>query len=128
MMFVDMNQLTEELIGVAFVIHRSLGKGLQEAAYQEAFCRELRLRGIPFECQLPISMEYKDIHLASVYRVEMLVARAVVVKVKAVETLTPMHEGQLLLDLWLGGWNVGLLINFDAPRLQIHQKVLEADE
>jgi GxxExxY protein len=127
-MFIDIYQLTEEIIGAATVVHRRLGMGLQESVYQVYLCEELRLRGIPYECRLPIPLEYKGIHLASVYRVELLVGESVVVQVKSVDELTAIHEGQLLLDLWLGGWTVGLLINFNVEDLKIHQKVLEIEE
>jgi GxxExxY protein len=127
-MFIDINQLTEEIIDAALLIHKTLGVGLPESVYQECLCEELRLRGIPFECRLSLPMEYKGIHLASVYRVDLLVAESIVVKIKSVDALTPVHEGQLLLDLWLGGWEVGLLINFNQAGLKIHQKVLEVDE
>jgi GxxExxY protein len=127
-MFIDIHQLTEEIIGAATMVHRRLGRGLPGSVYQEYLCEELRLRGISFECRLPIPLEYKGIYLASVYRVELLVAESVVVKVKSVDELSAIHEGQLLLDLWLGGWTVGLLINFNLEDLKVHQKVLEIEE
>jgi GxxExxY protein len=127
-MFIDLHQLTEEIIGAAIVVQRNLGLGLPESVYQEGLCEELSLRKIPFECRLPLPLEYKGIHLASVYRVDLLVAESVVVNVKSVDRFTAVHEGQLLLDLWLGGWTVGLLINFNVAGLKIHQKVLELEE
>lgn len=127
-MIKDFDQLTEAIIGAALAVQRTFGLGLPESVYQDCLCEELRLRGISCERRVPLPMDYKGIHLAGIYRVDLLVAQSVVVKVKSVDELTCVHEGQLLLDLWLGGWTVGLLINFNVAGLKIHQKVLEVEE
>ena len=103
-----------------------LGPGLLESAYQECLSRELTVRGIPFEREYPLPLEYKGIRLQCGYRLDLLVAGAVVVEVKSVETLTPVHEAQLLTYLRLGGWRMGLLINFNVPILKqgIRRKIM----
>jgi GxxExxY protein len=125
-----LNQMTEAVIGAAMEVHRALGPGLLESAYQECLCRELTVRGIPFERQRPLPLEYKGIRLECGYRLDLLVAGMLVIEVKSVEALAPVHEAQLLTYLRLGGWKVGLLINFNVPLLKqgIRRKVLGLDE
>ena len=120
------NQMTSAIISGAIEVHRVLGPGLLESAYEECLCRELSLRGVPFERQRPLPVEFKGVQLDCGYRLDLLVADAVVVELKAVETLLPIHEAQLLTYLKLGGWNVGLLINFNVPLLKqgIKRRVL----
>jgi GxxExxY protein len=111
----EINQLTQKIIGAAIEVHRHLGPGLLESTYRKCLCQELTLRGIPFQRELELPLEYKGIHLEGGYRLNILVAGLVVVEVKAVAVLAPIHEAQLLTYLRLGGWRVGLLINFTAP-------------
>ena len=96
-------------------VHRALGPGLLESVYEECLCRELALRGISFERQRSLPLEYKGVRLESGLRLDLLVAGAVVVEVKTVEKLLPVHEAQVLTYLRLGGWKVGLLLNFYVP-------------
>ena len=112
------NEITEAIIGGAIEVHRALGPGLLESAYEECLARELDLRQIPFERQKPLQLKYKGATLDCGYRVDFLVAGEVVVEVKAVDALIPIHEAQLLTYLKLGGWKVGLLVNFHAPLLK----------
>ncbi len=112
-----LNRITEAVIGAAIEVHKVLGPGLLESAYEECLCHELALREIPFVRQLVLPLEYKGLQLDSGYRLDLLVARAVVVEVKAVEALLPVHEQQLVTYLRLGGWHLGLLINFHVPVL-----------
>ena len=121
-----LNQLTESIIGAAMEVHRSLGPGLLESVYQECLCREFLVRGIPFERERALPLEYKGVRLECGYRLDMLVANAVVVEVKAIEAIAPVHEAQVLTYLRLGGWQVGLLINFNMAALRqgIRRKVL----
>jgi GxxExxY protein len=123
------NQITQVEIGAAMDVHRVLGPGLLESAYQECPCRELTVRGIAFEREKPLPLEYKGRRLECGYRLDMLVAGAVVVEVKSVGALAPIHESQLLTYLRLGGWHVGLLINFNVEVLRqgIRRKVLNFD-
>jgi len=113
----ELNELTEKIIGAAIEVHRTLGPGLMESAYAECLCRELALQGIPFEREKTLPVEYKGVKLDCGYRFDLLVAGSVVVELKAVEELLPIHEAQLLTYLRLGGWKVGLLINFNVPVL-----------
>lgn len=124
------NQLTETIIGAAIEVHRALGPGLLESAYVKCLCHELTLRGIPFVRELPLPLEYKGIRLDCGYRIDLLVADAVVVEVKTVEKLIPVHEAQLLTYLRLGGWRVGLLMNFNSPVLKqgVRRLVLGLEE
>lgn len=110
--------ITGAVIGAAIEVHRSLGPGLLESAYEECLCRELALREIPYERQRVLPVEYKGIRLESGYRIDLLVANSVVVEIKAVEELLPIHEAQLLTYLRLGGWTLGLLINFNVEVLR----------
>lgn len=120
------NQLTHEIIGAAMEVHRVLGPGLLESAYEECLCHELDLRGLPYERQKPLPVAYKDVHLDAGYRLDVLVDNLLVLELKAVEALLPIHEAQLLTYLKLGGWQVGLLINFNVPVLRdgIRRRVL----
>ena len=124
------NEITEAVIGAAIEVHRALGPGLLESAYVQCLCYELTLRKIPFELELPLPVVYKGLKLDCGYRLDMLVAGAVVVEVKAVERLAPVHEAQLLTYLRLGGWKAALLINFNVPVLRdgIVRRVLGLEE
>ncbi len=123
------NEITHAVIGAAIEVHRQLGPGLLESAYRECLCRELVLRGIPFEREKPLPLEYKGIHLECGYRMDLLVAGSVVVEIKSFEALAPVHDAQLLTYLRLGGWRVGLLINFNVAVLKtgIHRRILGYD-
>jgi len=112
------NEVTEAVIRAAIEVHRTLGPGLLESAYIQCLCCEFGLRGLPFRLELPSPVVYKGLKLDCGYRVDLLVADAVVVEVKAVERLAPVHEARLLTYLRLGGWKVGLLINFNVPLLR----------
>lgn len=99
-------------------MHRALGPGLLESAYEECLCRELTLRQLPFERQWPLPLVYKGLRLDCGYRLDLVVDNAIIVEIKAVESLQPIHDAQLLTYLRLGGWQVGLLINFNVPVLK----------
>ena len=126
----NLNKITEAVIGAAIEVHRGLGPGLLESAYQECLCKELNLRGIPFEREKPLRLEYKGLELECGYRLDILVANSVVIEIKSVETLNPVHDAQLITYLKLGGWKIGLLINFNVAVLKngIHRKVLNFKE
>jgi len=125
-MFTHVNVLTKEIIGAAIEVHRHLGPGLLESAYLQCLTRELFLKEIPFKREWPLPLEYKGVRLGCSYRLDLLVSDAVVVEIKSVEALTSIHDAQLLTYLKLGGWKVGLLINFNVEVLKtgIHRKVL----
>ena len=111
-------QLTGQVIGAAIEIHKALGPGLLESTYQACLRKELQMRGIVFEYEKPLPLEYKGIKLDCGYRLDLIVGGTVVVEVKAVETLAPIHEAQLLTYLKLTGVKVGLLINFNVVVLK----------
>jgi GxxExxY protein len=111
-------RLTGEIIGAAIEVHRQLGPGLLESTYEACLCQELELRNIAFECQKPLPLEYKGIKLDCGYRLDLLVAGLVIVEIKSVEALAPIHEAQLLTYLKLTGVHIGLLINFNVPVLK----------
>jgi GxxExxY protein len=125
-----LNQLTENVIGACMEVHRSLGPGLLESSYELCLCRELSLRGIPFERQKAIPIEYKGVKLDCGYRADLLVGGRVLVELKAIESLLPIHEAQLLSYLRIGGWPVGLMINFNVQLLKhgIRRRVLNLEE
>jgi GxxExxY protein len=112
------DELTEKVIGAAIEVHRSIGPGLLESAYQECLCRELSLRRIPYVSQVILPAEYKGVRLDCSYRIDLLVDSAVVVEIKAVAALEPVHKAQLLTYMRLGGWRIGLLMNFNVPALR----------
>ena len=110
-------ELTEQIIGAAIEVHRVLGPGLLESAYEECFCHELHLRGIPFQRQVPLPVEYKGVKLDCGYRIDVLVADAVIVELKCLEKLAPVHDAQLLTYMKLTGKTVGLIFNFHTDVL-----------
>lgn len=124
------NVLTREIIGAAMEVHRHLGPGLLESAYRRCLARELGLRGIPYKPEWPLPLEYKGLVLKCGYRLDLLVADTVVVEIKSVEGIAPVHQAQLLTYMRIGGWKVGLIINFNVVVLKkgICRKVLGLEE
>ena len=112
------NQVTREVIGAAIEVHRSLGPGLLESAYEECLCHEFALRGLRFERQKPVPVVYKAIKLACGFRVDLLVEGQVVVELKSIEDLAPIHEAIVLTYLRMSGVGLGLLINFNVRVLK----------
>ena len=112
------NRLTEKIIGAAIEVHKLLGPGLLESAYEQCLAHELSLADIRFERQVAVPVTYKSVPLDCGYRVDFIVEKTVVVELKAVEDLQPIHQAQLLTYLKLGGWPIGLLINFNVPVLK----------
>jgi len=110
--------LTHTIIGAAIEIHRSLGPGLLEAVYEGCLAREFTLRGIPFERQKSVPLVYKDLKLECGYRLDFLVRHRVVVEIKSIETLAPIHDSVMLTYLRLAEAPLGLLINFNVPILR----------
>jgi GxxExxY protein len=129
-MFTHVNVLTKEIIGAAIEVHRNLGPGLLESAYQQCLARELQLKEIPYRYEWPFPLDYKGLRLKCGYRVDLLVADTVVVETKSIEAIAPVHEAQLLTYMRLGGWKVGLLINFNVLVLKngIRRRVLGLEE
>jgi GxxExxY protein len=112
------NGLTQAIIGAAIEIHRLLGPGLLESAYEECFCYELHLRNLNFERQRPIPVVYKAVKLESGYRLDLLVEAKVIVELKSVDALGALHEAIILTYMRLSGHHLGLLINFNVPMLK----------
>lgn len=119
-------QITEGIIGAAIEVHRTLGPGLLESAYCECLAREFLLRNIAFRREVPVPVFYKGVQLECGYRLDFLVSNSVVVEIKSVDGMPPIHESQLLTYLSLGGWTLGLLINFNVLLLKdgIRRRVL----
>ena len=112
-----LNELTEQIIGGAITVHRALGPGLLESAYSRCLAHELSGRSLAIETQKPLALVYKGLDVECAYRMDIVVEHSVVVEVKAVESVDPVHLSQLLTYLRLSGLRVGLLINFNARRL-----------
>ncbi len=112
------SELTEVIIGAAIDVHKVLGPGLLESAYEECFCHELGLRGVVTERQKPLPLVYKGLKLDCGYRLDVVVENRVVVELKTVDTILPIHEAQLLTYLKLSGIRTGLMFNFNVPVLK----------
>lgn len=115
----DFNDGTREILGACIEVHRHLGPGLLESVYELCLAHELRCRGIRFERQLSVPIRYKDVALDAGLRLDFLVECRVVVEVKAIDRIAPVHEAQLLTYLRLTGAQVGLLVNFNVPALRL---------
>ena len=122
----EVNKITEEIIGASIDVHRELGPGLLESTYEQCLCYELKLRNIQFLRQYNLPISYKDLKIDCGYRLDLLIEDKVVVELKSVEKLLPLHDAQLLSYLKSGNWDVGLLINFNVPVLKqgIHRKII----
>ncbi|MDR2937860.1 MAG: GxxExxY protein [Prevotellaceae bacterium] len=114
----EIDQITQKIIGCAIEVHKALGPGLLESAYEECLAFELQQAGLKVERQKPIPIVYKDIKLDCGYRMDLLVEGRVVVELKAVDALIPVHEAQVLTYMKFGQKQVGLLINFNVTLLK----------
>jgi len=112
------NTLTSEIIASAIEVHRRLGPGLLESAYEACLVYELRKRGLKAFSQVGLPVIYDEVHLDVGYRIDVLVEDAVIIELKAVEKVIPLHEAQLISYLKLSGKKVGLLLNFNVTRLK----------
>lgn len=111
------NRITEQIIGSAIDIHKTLGPGLLESIYEECLAIELGEKYLNFQRQLSLPIQYKNHTLKDNFKIDMVVENKVVIELKAVERLMPVHDAQLLTRLRLTGCKVGLLINFNVPLL-----------
>jgi GxxExxY protein len=118
--------LTRQIIGLAMRVHRRLGPGLLESVYHRCLCYELAETGIPFDQQVALPIRYGGIELESGYLADIIVNGEVILELKAVERLSPLHEAQLLTYLRLSSCRIGLLINFNTVSLTdgIRRRVL----
>lgn len=108
-------EITQAIIGAAIEVHRALGPGLLESAYEECLCYELGIQGLSCVRQVDLPLSYKGIKLDCGYRLDVMVEEIVLLELKAVEKLLPIHEAQLLTYMRLSGAKVGLLMNFNVP-------------
>jgi GxxExxY protein len=114
----DENEISNGIIGCAIEVHRVLGPGLLESVYQKCLAKELELQDLRFQEEVALDIEYKGLEFGSAYRLDFLVADKVLVELKAVEKLLPIHEAQLLSYIRLARMKLGLLINFNVPTLR----------
>ena len=112
------DRLTEKVIGLAIEVHRQLGPGLLESAYEECLCLELQEAGLAFRRQVPLSITYKSIRLDCGYRLDLLIEDQLILELKSVEGLLPIHEAQVLTYMKLSGVRTGLLLNFNTAVLK----------
>ena len=112
------SELTETIIGCAIEVHRALGPGLLESVYEECLCYEIELKKLHFERQKTLPLAYKEVKLEAGYRLDLVVEEKVVVELKCVEKLMPVHEAQIMTYLRLAKIKTGLLINFFTPVLK----------
>jgi GxxExxY protein len=110
--------LTHQIIGAAIEVHREMGPGLLENVYEECLCHELGTRGILFEKQKPIPVVYRGVKLDCGYRADIIVCNRVIVEIKAIAAIAPIHDAVMLTYLRLSGCKIGLLINFHSPVLK----------
>jgi len=112
------NELTHQIIGAAIEVHRLLGPGLLESAYEECLAHELTLRNIRYRRQVPVPVVYKGIKLECGYRMDIVVEESVVLELKSIESIAPVHEATVLAYLRLSDKKLGLLINFNVSILK----------
>jgi GxxExxY protein len=112
------NELTEKVIGCAIEVHKSLGPGLLEAAYEQCLAEELNLEEVKFETQAPLPVKYKGTKLECGYRVDFLVEKALIVELKSIEKILDIHKAQILTYMKLANIKVGLLISFNVKLLK----------
>jgi len=117
-MIKEEDKLSKEIIGAAIEVHRNLGPGLLESAYEECLCRELSICGIAFERQKSLAVSYKGVKLDCGYRLDIVVGGLIILELKAVDQVEPIHEAQLLTYLKLSNLKLGILINFNVPILR----------
>jgi len=114
----EINQITEKIIGCAIEVHKRLGPGLLESAYEECLSYELKNTGLTIERQVPVPVVYKDIKLECGYRIDILVEKTVVIELKAIEAFAPVHEAQILTYMKFAKMTIGLLINFNVTLIK----------
>ncbi len=113
-----LNAISEKVIGAAIAVHRALGPGLLESAYEACLAYELSERGMSVERQKALPVEYKGINIDCGYRLDLLVEENIIVELKSVERLDRIHHAQILSYLKLSGYRIGLLINFNTKMLK----------
>lgn len=114
----EFDELSKRVIGCALAVHRELGPGLLESVYEQCLAHELHLNGIAFELQHPLPVEYKDVRLDCGYRIDVLIEGRLIIELKSVDQVKPIHEAQLLTYMRLADVRTGLLMNFNVTRLK----------
>jgi GxxExxY protein len=114
----EINQITEKIIGCSIEVHKNLGPGLLESAYEECLSFELKNAGLKVERQIPVTFVYKEIKLDCGYRIDLLVENTVIIELKTVEPFAPVHEAQILTYMKFGNKTIGLLINYNVTLLK----------
>ena len=112
------DELSNRVIGCAIEVHRNLGPGLLESTYEQCFAHELRVEGMPFKLQHPLPVEYKGLKLDCGYRVDLLIDNSLIVELKSVDSVLPIHQAQLLTYMKLSSIKIGLLMNFNVKYLK----------
>jgi GxxExxY protein len=114
----EFDELSNRVIGCALEVHRNLGPGLLESTYEQCFAHELRVEGMPFKLQHPLPVEYKGLKLDCGYRVDLLIDNSLIVELKSVDSVLPIHQAQLLTYMKLSSIKIGLLMNFNVKYLK----------
>ena len=114
----DINKLSNIIIGAAIEVHKTLGPGLLDSAYEQCLCYELSLRGISFERQKDLPVVYKQVKLDCGYRLDIVVEETIILELKSCEKIEPIHKAQLLTYLKLPGISLGLILNFNVPTMR----------
>jgi len=114
----ELNKISYEIIGCAYSVHRNMGQGLLETVYEICFGYELSKKNLHFRRQVTMPVEYEGLFLESGYRIDLLVEEKIIVEVKSVDKILPVHKAQLMTYLKLAKMKLGLLINFNVPNLQ----------
>ena len=114
----EFDELSNKVIGCALEVHRNLGPGLLESTYEQCLAYEMKAAGIPFKLQHPLPVEYKNIKLDCGYRIDVLVDNSIIIELKSVDKILPIHQAQLLTYMKLAGISTGLLINFNVKYLK----------
>jgi len=117
-MIMDINKLSSRIIGAAIEVHKALGPGLLESAYEECICYELSIGGLSLERQKPLAVQYKGINLDCGYRLDVVVEDAIILELKSCEKIEPIHKAQLLTYLKLSSIKLGLLLNFNVTLMR----------
>ncbi|RTL50445.1 MAG: GxxExxY protein [Rhodocyclaceae bacterium] len=114
----SLDALAKEVVDAVFQVHTALGPGLLESAYETCLAIELRRRQIPFHTQKPLSIVYRDVTVESAFRADLIVGDRLLLELKSVDSLLPLHQAQVLTYLRLTGLSLGLLINFNTPKIK----------
>ena len=120
----ELNKLSEKILKCAFTVHNALGPGLLESAYEECLFYELKCAELTVEKQKALPVIYKEIHLETGYRIDLIVNKQIVLEIKSVEAITDIHVAQVLTYLKLSKCKLGLLLNFNVPSLKLGIKRL----